>query len=325
MKFRLNCARNEEQAGDESHTEGIHIHEKLTLLSQSGNRRCLASVIQVKQRIIALDCRTHHAMKIPNFALLFCLLISAGCGGSSNNSSNTSTGNTGLGGNWQMTLQHKSQTESQSGFLLETGTILSGNLMFSGQTISGQTVCSGVGSVQGQSNNGSITITVLQAAQTANLTGTASTDQSSMNGSYSIFASGCGKSETGTWTATRVIPLTGTFSAMFSSTRSANVTFSANGSLTQGANKGNSYAYLAGTMSSTNAACFTSASFTGVISGTAVLLNISDSSGPLGSYSGTAATDASEISGTYKFSNAQSSGGCSDAGQAVFTVNPSSG
>ena len=261
-------------------------------------------------------------MKIPKLVLLFCLLISAGCGGSSNNNNDT---NTGLAGNWQMTLQHKRQTETQSGFLLQAGNILSGNLLFSGQTIAGQTVCSGVGSVQGQTNNGSITITVLQAAQTANLTGTTSADQSSMNGSYSIFTSGCGRTETGTWTAARVTPLTGTFSANFTSTQTSNLTFNASGSLTQGTNKGNSYAYLAGSMSSTNAACFTSASFTGVISGTAVVLNISNSSGPLGSYSGTAATDASQISGTYKFSNTQSSSGCSDAGTAVFTLNPSAG
>jgi hypothetical protein len=269
-------------------------------------------------------------MKILFPVLLFCLLLSAGCGGGSNNSSNnngnsnsTNPTNTGLSGNWQITLQHKSQTETQSGFLLQSGSILSGNVLFSGQTISGQTVCSGVGYVQGQNDSGAIAITVTQTAQTANLTGTASTDFSSMNGSYSIFASGCGKTEAGTWTATRVTPVTGTFSAMFTSTQSSSLTFNANGSLAQGANKGNSYAYVSGSMTSTNAACFTSASFTGVISGTAVVLNISDASGPVGTYSGTAATDASEISGTYDFSNTQS--GCSDSGTAVFTVNPSSG
>lgn len=263
-------------------------------------------------------------MKILCTTLLLCFLTSAGCGGSSSSSNNnTDPSNTGLSGNWQITLQHNSQTESQSGFLLQTGSILSGNLLFSGQTIAGQTVCSGVGYVQGQNNSGAITITVIQAAQTANLTGSASSDFASMNGSYSIFASGCGKTETGTWTANRVTPLTGTFSVMFTSTQSTNLTFSANGSLTQGANKGNSYAYLSGSMTSTNAPCFTSASFTGVVSGTAVLLNISNSTGQLGQYSGTAATDASEITGNYSFSQTQT--GCSDAGKAVFTVNPSSG
>jgi hypothetical protein len=261
--------------------------------------------------------------------LLLCLLISAGCGGSSsnsnNNNDNSTSSNSGLAGNWQMTLQHKNQTETQSGFLLQTGNILSGNVLFSGQTVGGETVCAGVGSVQGQANGGSITITVTQTAQTANLTGTASSDLSSMTGSYSIFAGGCGKTETGTWTATRVTPITGTFSAMFTSTQSANVTFNTNGSITQGTNKGNSYAYLSGSMTSTNSTCLTSASFTGVISGTAVLLNISNSSGPLGTYSGTAATDAGSISGTYSFSNTQSQTGCNDSGKAVFTLNPASG
>ena len=224
-----------------------------------------------------------------------------------------------------MTLQHKNRSETQSGFLLQSGNVLGGSLLFSGQTISGQTVCSGVGSVLGQANGGSVTIAVTQTAQTANLTGTAATDFSSMNGNYSILASGCGKTEAGTWTATRVSPLTGTFSAQFTSTQSSSLVFNVTGTLTQGKNKGNSFATISGSMTSTDAPCFTSASISGVISGTAVVLNISNSTGSLGKYSGTAATDASEITGGYSFSNAQTPSGCNDEGKANFTINPSSG
>jgi hypothetical protein len=247
-----------------------------------------------------------------------------GCG-CSNNTNNVNPNNTGLSGNWQMTLHHNSKTETQSGFLLQSGNVLGGSVLFSGQSISGQTVCSGVGSVLGQANGGTVTIAVTQAGQSTSLTGAAASDFSSMNGNYSILAAGCGKTETGTWTATRVTPLTGTFSAQFTSTESGNQVFHVTGALTQGGNKGNSFANLSGTMTSTDAPCFTSASMTGVISGTAVILNISNSSGPLGTYSGTAATDASQITGSYTFSNTQSQSGCNDMGTADFTVNPSSG
>jgi hypothetical protein len=163
---------------------------------------------------------------------------------------------------------------------------------------------------------------VTQTAQSANLTGVAASDLSSMNGDYSILAAGCGKTETGTWTATRVTSLTGTFSAQFTS-QATNQVFQVTGTLTQGGNKGNSFAVLLGTMTSTDAPCFTSATISGVISGTAVLMNISDTAGPIGTYSGTAATDASGITGSYTFANTTS--GCNDTGKADFTVNPSSG
>jgi len=253
-------------------------------------------------------------------AALLCV-IGMGCGGG-NSSSSTNTNNAGLSGNWQMMLQHKNRTETQSGFLLQSGNVIGGSVLFSGQTVAGQTVCSGVGSVLGQANGGAVTIVVTQAAQTANLTGVAASDFSSMKGDYSILAAGCGKTETGTWTATRVTSLTGTFSAQFTSSQS-NQVFQVAGTLTQGGNKRNSFAVLLGTMTSTDAPCFTSASVSGVISGTAVLMNISNSAGPIGTYSGTAATDASEITGSYTFSDTQT--GCNDTGTADFTVNPSSG
>lgn len=220
------------------------------------------------------DCRSLRTRILS--ATLLCVVIGMGCGGGS---SNVNTNNTGLSGNWQIALQHKNQTETQSGFLLQSGSVLGGSVLFSGQTVAGQTVCSGVGSVLGQANGVSVTIAVTQAGQSANLTGNAASDFSSMNGSYSILAAGCGKTEIGTWTATRVTPLTGTFSAQFTSTQSANQVFHVTGTLTQGGNKGNSFAILSGSMTSTDAPCFTSASFSGVISGTAVLLNISNSTG----------------------------------------------
>lgn len=258
--------------------------------------------------------------------ILLFLIAGIGCGGSNSSTDNSSASSNspGLSGNWQMKLQHNSLLETQSGFLLQSGNTLSGNLLSSGETVAGQIVCPGVGSVQGQANDNTVAITIIETAQTVNLTGTASSDLSSMSGSYSVFASGCGRTETGNWTATRVPPVTGSFSVMFTSTQS-NINFSANGSITQGTNKGNSYAFVTGSMTSTNAPCFTSASFTGQISGTAVLLNISNSTGPLGTYSGTAATDASGITGTYIFSNPQSQAGCNDGGNAAFTLNPSSG
>lgn len=238
-------------------------------------------------------------MKMIGAATLVFVMILTGCGGTSN--SKIPPGN--LSGNWQMTLASSSSSETQSGFLLQSGTTISGSLLFSGQTISGQVSCASVGSVLGQLSGGNLTITESPAGQTINLTGTPATNFSSMAGNYSIFASGCGQTEVGTWTATQVSPLTGNFGATFTLAGSNDFHFL--GTITQGSNTGDTNATLSGTMTSADSPCFTSATLAGVISGTTVVINLLTSDGvTLGKFSGATTTDATSVTGGYKFSNA---------------------
>lgn len=252
---------------------------------------------------------------------LMCLVLLAACGGGSG------TAKVGaLSGNWQMTLQSKTSAETQSGFLLQSGNVVSGGLLLSGQTISGQTSCMGVGSVLGQTSGPNLSLTVSPAGQTVNLTGTSANNFTSMSGSYSILAAGCGQTEVGTWTANQVIPLTGSFQAMFTPNNSGPV-FSFTGTITQGPNTGGSTATLSGSMTSTDSPCFTSASIGGLVSGTSVVFNLLTPGGvALGKYTATMTTDATSITGSFRFSNEADPGvlgACEGlSGNATVTVSP---
>src|SRR5215472_890855 len=147
--------------------------------------------------------------------MIACVAGLAACGGSSSPSTSNSVA---LAGNWQlaltkMVLGNPSTLRNQSGFFLQQGSVLSGGLMISGN-------CAGVGQAQGKVGGSKVSITTIQSAQTIALTGTASTDGSSMSGTYSLLASGCGTSEVGTWTANQVKPLNGNFQAIFTSSLS---------------------------------------------------------------------------------------------------------
>lgn len=259
-------------------------------------------------------------MKLLGAFLFVCVFLLTGCGGSSGGTSQAGA----LSGNWQMSLQNATSTETQSGFLLQSGNTLTGGVLFSGQTISGQTSCQGVGSAVGQVSGTSVTLTVTPAGQTMNLTGSVANSSTSMSGSYSILAAGCGQTEVGTWSAHQVNPLTGTFLATFTSVDFATV-FHFTGSVTQGPNTGGSQAILSGNMISSDAGCFSAATVSGVISGTSVVLNILTPEGiALGKYSGTVTTDATQLTGLYRFSNASSASACNDFGSATFAVQTSS-
>jgi hypothetical protein len=255
-------------------------------------------------------------------ALIFIVALTA-CGGSSGTGIPAT-----LSGNWQMTLQNATSSETQSGFLLETANTLSGSFLLSGQTNSGQTSCSGVGSAVGQASGNNVQLTVSPAGQTVNLTGMSANNATSMSGNYSILAAGCGQTDLGTWSATLVDTLTGNFQATFSLSGSGTV-FHFSGNITQGPNTGQSTATLSGTMTSSDSPCFTSATIGGVVSGTSVVWNwVSSDGSELGKYSGTMTTDATSIAGTYRFSNASDPtvlGACQGyGGDATVAVQPSS-
>ncbi len=286
----------------------VLIHVKFIALSHFSNRKCLASSTRLFLQ------RNAGFMRTLSRASLLCLAMLSACGGGGPKTAS-------LSGNWQIQLQSETSSETQSGFLLQSGRTITGGLQLSGQTISGVAECAGVGSVQGQSSGSNVAIAVSQAGQTANLTGTSGADLATMNGNYSILASGCGQTETGKWTATQVKPLTGNFQFAFTSGASAK-SFHYTGTITQGPNLGESTATLSGSMTSSDAPCLTSASLAGVVSGTSVILNfISTEGNSLGKYQGTMTADAKSITGFYRFSN-PAIGSCDDIGGATITAQP---
>jgi hypothetical protein len=244
------------------------------------------------------------------------LILLTACGSTSSPTANSPGP---LSGNWQIALQANNSSNTQSGFVLQFGKSLRGQFLLTGD-------CAGVGDAQGEVNGANVSLTVNRSAQTIGLTGAASSDNSSISGNYSVLQAGCGSSQIGTWTATRVKPLSGSFTAAFTSGLVGVAPFTFTGTVTQGTNTGTSQATLAGSMNSTDATCFSNASLSGVISGTSVVFNFVSPDGiALGQLKGTASADATTVTGTYDFGNAQTTiQGCpgGDVGSAKVTVQP---
>jgi hypothetical protein len=252
-------------------------------------------------------------MKVPALALSLCLVILTACGGGGNESA--SSGDL-LSGNWQIVLQlSPTALKTESGFIVQSGQAVTGQFV-----IGGQTVCAGLGSAQGKVSGSNVALTINQVSQTVGLKGTTVSDGSSMSGDYSILSSGCGVSQTGTWTADRVKTLKGSYTGMFTSTPNPSLVFDIATTVSQGANTGLSTSDLSGTMNSTTAPCFTSLAFSGLISGTSLVFNLLDSNGaPVGQFRATASTDATTLTGNYQF-NAQPNICAADFGTGTLSL-----
>jgi hypothetical protein len=254
-------------------------------------------------------------MKIATAIALGWLLILSACGGNSN--SGNTTGN--FAGNWQMALQRDQTTtlKTESGFIVQSGGNLGGNFL-----LNGSTVCPGVGSAQGQVKGSNVSITVNQIGQTVNLTGVLDSS-GSLTGTYSILASPCGINQVGSLTAMQVKTLAGTLQGTFTSNKTGGLVYQSSGKVAQAPNTGASAADLSGSMTSSNAPCFSELSISGSISGTSVVFNLLSTEGlALGQFHGTTTADATQITGIYDFLNTLPPplGGCQDTGTAVFTV-----
>jgi len=258
------------------------------------------------------------SMKLLMTGVIVSALSLSSCGGGG---SGTKSANAGLSGNWQMSLQRDQTTsiKTEAGFLVQSGNSVTGSLL-----LAGATNCAGVGSVQGGVSGSNISITVSQVGQSINLTGAMNSD-GSISGDYSIFASPCGSTQTGAWTAQQIQPLSGSFQGTFTSTTTSGLIFHFSGMVTQAPNTGATAANLSGTMTSTDAPCFTTASISGSISGTAVVFNLLSSEGvALGQLHGTASPDAGTITGLYDFLNSQAGpmNGCEDLGNVTVSLTP---
>jgi len=214
-----------------------------------------------------------------------------------------------------------SATKSQSGFILQTANSLTGRFQLTSD-------CTGVGAAQGSVNGTDVSLAETQTSQNLNLTGTAAADGSTMQGNYTILASGCGSSDVGTWTATQVKPINGSFSGSFTSSAIQGLIYPVTGMVTQGSNTGGSSASLTGTMASTGAPCFSNVNLAGMVSGTTVVFNLLTSDGTaIGQFRPIATSDGTKLSGQYDINpQSQLPQTCrtGDFGTGSVTVQPAS-
>ena len=153
-------------------------------------------------------------------AITIAMMLSA-CGGGSASTGPQPSGS--LSGNWQFTMAP--QTDGNPHDPTFTGGLLGGFLLQNNSSASGQTVYTVTSSTTGVCNSGSapvavtisgqnVTLTEVAGTQTFTLTGTLSSDGSTMMGTYTSTAgtatdgSPCGYAETGlSWSAVSVPPL----------------------------------------------------------------------------------------------------------------------
>lgn len=194
-----------------------------------------------------------------------------------------------LSGNWQFNLlkNYPFQQEqlSASGFLQQSNGNLTGSVQGPTTTnTSGTATCGGTGPLTGTVNNGTVSFTLNPGGTTINFTGTISSDQKSMSGSYEAIGGGCYSYPTsGIWTAFLIPPLNGKFTGTIESSYmgavaglgvGASVPVTVSGSFAQSANASSSAATLTGTITAVGYPCFATASLTGTISGQDIYLSV---------------------------------------------------
>jgi hypothetical protein len=266
------------------------------------------------------------------------LVVLAGCGGSSTSHPDPGA----IAGNWQFTLQRTTvphTTTLLSGFLQQTGKAVTGAVEFTPPLPIPAPPCSGAFQVTGSNDGQNVTLAVNEGGATVSLTGTSSA--SSMGGTYSLAASGCGKDESGTWTASLVQPLNGNFQGILHSTDTTGLPpiikdsdFKVVGQILQSDNIGATRAMLTGTINVPNAdyPCFTDATLSGSITGTVLTLDIIGTNGAvLGTIGGAGTFKQSEAvtakpdgSGFFDFNGhgyfVSKSSGCSHGEQGSICV-----
>ena len=231
--------------------------------------------------------------KIAVVLVLVCAGMLAGCG-SSSSSSTPKPGSGPLTGNWQFLLTNTNVSNppitKQAGFLSQTGKQVDGTLTFQSSK------CSGSGPVSGTSDGKTVSLIANQPGLDVNLTGAPGTESldgtgtlvctpgnsssgsACLSGTYNLIARGCGKSESGTWNAFQMQPLTQTLSGTFTDNSTGTPT-TMSATLQQGSASDTS-ATLTGTLTPAvpaGRACVvpngeTSAVLTGQISGNSVIL-----------------------------------------------------
>lgn len=229
-----------------------------------------------------------------SIAMLALPLLLTACG-SSGGSQGSSSGS--ISGNWEISLQPSNSDlnpKTESGFLSQSGNVLTGSMIFT------DAPCSGVGSVSGTVSATAVSLAVSPTGITISHNGTLGSDQASMSGSYTILSTGCETTpQIGTWTANLVKPLNGSIQGIFTSNH-LGTSLTVAGQLSQEANvDGTSTAPLSGNLNITGY-CFATATIAGTVSGTSVVMSLLDSDGTqLGQVIGTSTLDGTVVTGTY--------------------------
>jgi hypothetical protein len=194
------------------------------------------------------------------------LLASMACGGGSKAAPQSGT----LSGNWQVTLERHVNPVPPlifTGFVTQSGNSLAGNFILGSK-------CLGVGPLTGTLNDSNLSLTIDEFGEQISLEGAVSP----LGGEFSNLTGGCTAfANTGVWTAVQVAPLTGSFHGTFTSSK-GNGVLNVSGTLAQGPNTGASTATLSGNLAVTGPGSFCSylstATISGLISGTTVALNL---------------------------------------------------
>ena len=234
--------------------------------------------------------RANHLPVGVSLGVLVALLSLAGCGGSSPSKSTSPSG--ALAGNWQVALTStsgkKPKVSVETGFLQQSGNQVSGNLSFLSASCSGTGAVTGtadssgvalVSSLPGLSVNlsGSAGMATLDTtgAMVCNPGGSATGGNNCLSGNYILLANGCGVSESGTWSAFQVQPLSGSMSGTLTQ-NGTGVTSPASITLQQGANTGGTSATVTGmfTPGAGATACIPAGPVNGQVSGNSVILAI---------------------------------------------------
>lgn len=251
-------------------------------------------------------------MKIAIATLLAVILLTAACGGGSS----TATSNGPLTGNWQFILTQQEPPPTTpvpvSGFLQESGN----NTLVGSVSVptDPQGNCGGVVPLTGNVNGQNVSFSVNQNGTVLEFTGTigsgntstCSGNPSMMSGSYSGQAGSCFlKPTTGTWCASLIPSISGSFSGYLSGSSYMGLLGQYNpipvsGTLTQSANMVASNASVTGTIIAIGYPCFSTATLVGTVSGQNLLLAVysytGEEIGTLG-YSGTPTTITNTSSG----------------------------
>ena len=239
--------------------------------------------------------RASGAMRIGWAILLGCLAVTAGCGGKQ-----IPFDQGILTGNWQLNMIADSTSgpgpqRNGGGFLGQVGQGVSGAFVLAG-------ACAGTGNVSGKIDRQDVALKFGQTGQSLSLIGILAADGSSMRGTYSstVTSTPCGLPETGTWTATQVQPVQGSYSATFTSNRGLGTIHLA-GTLTQQPKPtGGTLAVLTGPLSLTDSICLVSPTglqltLNGTITGTEIAFSVDDPNQTFGRFSGTVSLDGKTI------------------------------
>ncbi|MGO9085965.1 MAG: hypothetical protein ACLQBK_12115 [Candidatus Sulfotelmatobacter sp.] len=214
-------------------------------------------------------------MKLLSLTLLLCVVVATtACGGGASVPQSQP-----LSGNWQITLQRHFNPAPPlifTGFMLQSGNSITGSLILGSN-------CSGVGPVAGTVDSSNLSMIIDEFGENISLSGTMPSATTPLGGTFSNLAGGCtAYSNTGTWSAVQVSPLTGDFHGTFTS-RKTKLAFNVSGAVAQGANTGDSTASITGSIQASGGSGFCSylsqATISGIISGTTVALNLYDPDG----------------------------------------------